>query len=182
MKITIHCSKCREPLTDKFSAESCGIAFGSFVLQMECLKCDLLMDVRVTVEDYDKDGNMNIDREMAEKIMGWFDPDPIQSNIWANEDRSICMRHCDWHPSTDISQALGDGKSPDTVVGKICNENPEWQFTLDYAFGKWSALFFESAVGYIAAFFIDHGSAEADTPAMAICLAAAKTTDHDKEG
>jgi len=86
------------------------------------------MDVRVTVEDYDKDGNMNIDREMAN-------------------------------------------------VGKICSENPEWQFTLDYAFGKWSALFFESAVGYV-----DHGSADADTPAMAICLAAAKTTDHDKEG
>lgn len=95
---------------------------------------------------------------------------------WKNKERDIMYLETDWHPSTDISQALGDGKSLDTVVGKICSENPEWQFTLDYAFKKWSALFFESAVGYI-----DHGSAEADTPAMAIYLAAAKATDHDKE-
>ena len=159
VKITIHCPKCREPLADKFSAVSCKITFGSFILPMECLGCGRVMDVRFTVEDYDKENN-----EMAERAMEWVKYMEPPLGVF-------------WHSSTDISQALGDGKSLDTVVGKICSENPEWQFTLDYSFGKWSALFFESAVGYI-----DHGSAEADTPAMAICLAAAKTTDHDKEG
>jgi len=98
---------------------------------------------------------MDIDREMAEKVMGLFDPDPIKSNVWVNEERSICMRKCDWRPSTNISQAF-------QVVEKMGD-------------GVWQLIIKKSSDGYYVEIRknrdVASGWAESNTIEMAICLA-----------
>jgi len=48
----------------------------------------------------------DIDREIAEKVMGWrslFTPTSGSRSIWITEDKTIFGEG--WHPSTDIYQA-----------------------------------------------------------------------------
>jgi hypothetical protein len=71
--------------------------------------------------------NAELDRWAAEVLMGWracmigfayFDPSH-PGNL---------RRTMDWHPSTDITQALGDA-GPGTVVGRMAEKG--WEFNLD---------------------------------------------------
>ncbi len=80
----------------------------------------------------------NIDKIMAEKVMGWKYVSGGMGNFYRRDKSAwgdpIFVQ--EWHPSTDISQALGDGKSLDTVVGKMRKKPPEGlgfkQFSLHY--------------------------------------------------
>ena len=99
---------------------------------------------------------MDIDREMAEKVMGLFD-DPIKSNVWVNEERSICMRKRDWHPSTNIFQAF-------QVVEKMGAS--VWQLKIKKSDGS-DGYYVEIRKNRDVA----SGWAESNTIEMAICLA-----------
>lgn len=61
----------------------------------------------------------DIDRDMAEKVAGWQYRDGYYVVSKGVGREEIVSRIDIWHPSADISQALGDGKSLDTVVGKM---------------------------------------------------------------
>lgn len=122
---------------------------------------------------------MNIDREMAEKVMGW--QLGTTTAIWY---KSHGMEHARrtmkesslyaWHPSTDINQALGDGKSLDTVVGKMKERGWLLNSLSELDEGGFEAVFeFYNIETKEATLEFE----EADTPAMSICKAAKKAME-----
>jgi len=108
-----------------------------------------------------------IDREMAEKVMRLFQKLDDFTNVVYWCDGSVyptqfIMPVNDWHPSTDIGQALGDGKSFDTVVGKMRERG--FCFKLECrASGEFIAVFYKNHIRFVGEYY---------TPAMAICKAA----------
>jgi len=107
---------------------------------------------------------MDIDREIAEKVMGWTFNEHIG---WTTPVSTTCRKITGyaaifndmtlkaWCPSTDIAQAL-------QVVEKMREQN--WCFDLAVGHNKWRAfLWGEDKIHY--------GEAWADTPEMAICIA-----------
>ena len=99
---------------------------------------------------------MNIDREITEKVMGWFERD----GYWFCKNSTVIPFYC-WHPSTDIKQAF-------EVVDKM----QELGFGFDLQINN-------TDDGYSAEFEKDTDPNNFnpmwhDTPAMAICLTALK--------
>lgn len=109
---------------------------------------------------------MNIDREIAEKIMGWKSYHSKYGEEWCEPDSEIPIVGIvttlarDWHPSTDIAQAF-------QVVGKMRERG--------------FYFFMQTNTDDISAHFEIYepdqkaGSGDAYTPAEAICLAALDT-------
>ena len=97
---------------------------------------------------------MNIDREIAEKVMGW--------GAWVCE--TIYNGGVPWHPSTDIKQAF-------EVVEKMGESN--------FTFSFWNSDFIKGT--YHCSFWSKDGCEISRTsstnPAMAICLAALKAVE-----
>ena len=102
---------------------------------------------------------MNIDREIAEKIMGWIDPDPVESNMWCDKSHFPTSLKSMWHPSTDIKQAFEvvEKMREKGSIFTLCDQDPGEK-------PEWDAQFFSVI-------------ATDDTPAMAICLAALKAVE-----
>jgi len=111
---------------------------------------------------------MNIDREIAEKVMGYCER-PVHGIGWwhqAEENRWFVAQYL-WHPSTDIAQAFEVVekllKHPDNKMGcfhlEHLNEGNGWSVSCCYDLGEWKDWI------------------HADTPAMAICLAALKAME-----
>ena len=48
MNINLMCPKCEGILTDKFSAEECGIVDATYKFTMECCKCEIDIDITLT--------------------------------------------------------------------------------------------------------------------------------------
>ena len=100
---------------------------------------------------------MNIDREIAEKVMGW--------GKWTCD--TILNGGVAWNPSTDIKQAF-------EVVEKMRKRG--LRFQLWDNIDSWAAQFIniiqkpKGSYSYDTQYFQE----DSDTPAMAICLAALK--------
>jgi len=109
---------------------------------------------------------MNIDREIAEKVMGYCER-PVHGIGWwhqAEENRWSVAQYS-WHPSTDIKQSFEvvekmreRGWLLDKLTN-ICVRKHYWQASF------WKAVVWENTYG------------NADTPAMAVCLAALKAME-----
>jgi len=118
--------------------------------------------------------NDQIDRMLAEKLMEWtIEPGKAEGRNYP-EDFYNLKEHgfqhtiSDWHPTSDITQALGDG-GQGTVVGKMAALNYDFQLRTIVSSGKlltWTSAF-SLLDGYKK--WVD-----ADTPAEAICQAAVK--------
>ena len=119
----------------------------------------------------------DIDREMAEKVMEWHEDSyapwgglPHEGPSWVREDGAMILQR-DFTPSTDISQALGDSKSLDTVVGMMKKKGYDLILCTYSGQNKNTATFLLPPT----AWNVPHDwTGQADTPAMAICLAAEK--------
>ena len=103
-----------------------------------------------------------LDRYLAEHVMGWkYEPEPHRPYYRHSGNRSIF----DWNPSTDIANAM-------EVVTLF--QSRGWGFGLvGYAMGAGA----ETGEPYKAAFFAQgqpERTAFAETPQLAICLAAAQ--------
>ena len=119
------------------------------------------------------EGMTDLDRKMAE-VMGWTLKEGTHEYMWApghsdnitdlwwyDADGNVRYRKKDWHPQTNIKQAF-------EVVG-VMRKN-------GYAF----KLIASNSGGYKAEFaLVTYGENPrwADTPEMAICLAAEKATE-----
>jgi len=124
---------------------------------------------------------MDTDRFLAERLMGW----EFQQNApkrffclsvgndqgWWRKDKNdpqdwTCEKcSWDWHPTTSITQALGDG-GPGTVVGAMREKG--WAYRIwQYAPGKHACAFYEDMGAYPKTFRVI-----ADTPKEAISKAA----------
>jgi len=121
---------------------------------------------------------VNIDREIAEKVMGWtqkrgtheymFAPGhvwPLNSEWWYESDNNVMRLVEYWQPSTDIKQAF-------EVAEKM--RELGFRFHLWESKHSWVAMFLiiiqkpKGSYNY-EKFYYDEN---ADTPAMAICKAA----------
>ncbi len=128
----------------------------------------------------------DIDRDMAEKVMEWeesCDPDPFVPHFQTGEGGTVFVTtQCapydwfEWHPSTDISQALGDG-GPDTVVGKMRKKGYACLLAQNQNNGTWLCEFWPIGGIEDDYAYLKRKGAEADTPKMAICLAAKKAVN-----
>ncbi|MBU2249436.1 MAG: hypothetical protein KKD77_22000 [Gammaproteobacteria bacterium] len=99
---------------------------------------------------------MSIDRELAEKVMGWHEEMySWRQRGWFDDENIWQVNVVDWHPSTDISQAF-------QVVEKMGD-------------GVWWLNIKKSSDGYYVEIrknrAVASGWAESDTLEMAICLA-----------
>lgn len=106
---------------------------------------------------------MNIDREIAENIMGWgLEEVNVGGPRWFKKGTPISIRaEYEWHPSTDIKQAF-------EVVGKMRERGFICHL---YQYGdcdEWCAEFEFIKDNHI------RGEADHENPATAICLAAIK--------
>lgn len=100
----------------------------------------------------------DIDRRIAVEVMEWS----LVNGIWADDNGLPIIADTRWNPKDNISQAMGDGKRLDTVVGKM-QEYPNCVgLYLEYDGKEWGVMFGEK---------MDRWST-ANAPAMAICLAA----------
>ena len=52
MDIRIQCEECGGILTDRFGAPGVRVLFGDYVFQMECIKCEKLIDISVKVSKH----------------------------------------------------------------------------------------------------------------------------------
>jgi len=101
---------------------------------------------------------MSIDREMAEKVMGWRYSHGMYF-IDAGTNKAKYINVSDWHPSTDISQAF-------QVVEKM--GDGVWQLTIKKSFDGYYVEIRKNRD-------VASGWAESDTLEMAICLALLET-------
>lgn len=125
---------------------------------------------------------MNIDKDMAE-LCGWHLVEethdycfragrivPHHAKWWKNNKGNIEHLESDWHPSVNINQALGNGKSHNTVVGAM----------REHRFGLYSLSQLEDG-RYCCCFLMlsddERFYGTADTPAGAICEAAKKAME-----
>ena len=102
-----------------------------------------------------------IDRQIAEKVMGWSKPS--KGRYWEEDspDGSRYMQHgatfgVVWQPSVNIAHAF--------EVAEKMKERRQYLYLIDSSGDYWNAEFF-NATG-------KNHSHKADTPSMAICLAA----------
>ncbi len=118
----------------------------------------------------------DIDREMAEKVMGWFKDflgnwvKYMKPTHFDSDAKQATIKMCkaeNWHPSTDISQALG---GPDTVVGKMRKKGFSFSMAISSTNDESHVEFVKYKDGFAAII----GKAKHKDPAMAICLAAEK--------
>lgn len=129
--------------------------------------------------------NLELDRKMAEEVMGWI-IEPHCPDMWVikyGPHNIRCMSHVkDWHPSTNIAQALGDG-GPGTVVGKMLTKG--WFLEMFYSQPdalKWENNVPSEADCYVRFYVYPKGDERLEemecvvekAPSLAICLAAAK--------
>ncbi len=116
----------------------------------------------------------NIDKQIAEKVMGWEALEP--PGFWWDEtnhkfEKPVCKDGENplnaWRPSTNIAHAF-------EVVGKMAGNKKGYYFRLEWFSGnlvrEWTAEF--NSVSREL-----YNLASADTPAMAICLAALKAKE-----
>jgi len=115
------------------------------------------------------------DRFLAQKLMGWV-VDPYVARPWTVYlcDDQVVMAINEWHPSTDITQALGDG-GPETVVEKMRERG--WRLYLNspsvlVGFTKASARFVRILDNTDGTPWFHN-----DLPAAAICEAARKALE-----
>lgn len=111
-----------------------------------------------------------LDRLLAEKVMGWLRPAAKWFDaITLHRILDPCTEeYIDWHPTTDIAQAM--------IVAERMNDSG-WNLTLCSGNG-WGATFYKVNFQETSETHIvweeSHGPVNADTPALAICLAARK--------
>lgn len=103
-----------------------------------------------------------LDRLMAERVMGWSEKTMFGVLSWATEDEMEWIHQSDWSPTTDTRKAL-------IAARKLVDSNDGWEFTIEYDGRVYGVLFWESAEGFIV-----HGAADNKDPALAVCLAAAE--------
>ena len=103
---------------------------------------------------------MNIDREIAEKVMGWSDDLINFMGEWRDRHSdSTGYDVDDWHPSMNIAQAF-------EVVEKMRGKGFEFEFESGGDKAEYHAVFTGGGMSL--------GIAEHDNPAMAICKTALK--------
>ena len=131
----------------------------------------------------------DLDRKAAVVVMGWrfeqggetFKQNPISIyDHWQDsEGKFICYpEDCDFHPSTNIQQALGDG-GPGTVVGRM--RELGWRMSLMFSTGD------KEEPGFVAMFDKNRFERMTDwifntNPAAAIVEAAVRTGKGDDDG
>ena|SRR3990172_2148269 len=122
----------------------------------------------------------DLDRKLAEQVMGWSDPrvramhnPPINSGQAGYWYWSVECDYCkedslvNWQPSENIEQAM-------MIVGalELSSREGTWHFQLrryqPEGLPPWHCVIFWKGEKYLS---------YADTPAMAICLAAEKVTE-----
>ena len=110
----------------------------------------------------------NIDRQIAEKIMGWTRVNP--SLCWWDRKTEQPTKYLKtgWRPSTTIAHAF-------EVVEKMAKDGAELR--MDYVDGNWLVWFYCNKTNkpLCAPDNKDHPK----TPAMAICLATLETIKED---
>ena len=121
--------------------------------------------------------NDQIDRLLAEKLMGW---EPtilkvIENGVTVDSEPIYSLappiRVKNWSPTRKIEQALGDGGSG-TVVGKLAERGLVGiEIRRGCVSGKWEMTWALKDPGHWRV------GPQADTPAEAICLAAAKALE-----
>jgi hypothetical protein len=116
---------------------------------------------------------MDIDREVAERVMGWklYDPssqfaDGLDHSSWTMKDHKLWYKpRNEWRPSTNIAQAF-------KVVEKLAELG--WigiEIRRGCVSGKWEMTWSMNIPG------LWRIGPQADTPAEAICLAALKAVE-----